>query len=43
MSRSIYLADAETKGIKAKLDSGVLNISVPRQDKSVKTEKIEIE
>ncbi|MDF2654274.1 MAG: heat shock protein Hsp20 [Bacillota bacterium] len=43
MSRSIYLADAETKGIKAKLDNGVLNISVPRQEKNVRTEKIEIE
>jgi len=43
MSRSIYLADAESKGIKAKLENGLLNISVPRQAKAVKAEKIEIE
>jgi HSP20 family protein len=43
MSRSIYLADADTKGIKAKLDNGVLNITVPRQEKAAKLEKIEIE
>ncbi|QOX62116.1 Hsp20/alpha crystallin family protein [Anoxybacterium hadale] len=43
MSRSIYLADAENKGIKAKLDNGVLNISIPRQEKFTKTAKIEIE
>jgi Molecular chaperone (small heat shock protein) len=43
MSRSIYLADADSKGIKAKLDNGVLNVSVPRQTKDIKTEKIEIE
>ena len=43
MSRSVYLADADTKGIKAKLDNGVLNITVPRQEKIVKAEKIEIE
>ncbi len=43
MSRSIYLEDADSKGIKAKLDNGVLNISVPRQEKTVKAERIEIE
>jgi HSP20 family protein len=43
MSRSIYLADADAKGIKAKMDNGVLNITVPRQEKSVKGERIEIE
>ncbi|MDF2999932.1 MAG: heat shock protein Hsp20 [Bacillota bacterium] len=43
MSRSIYLADAENKGIKAKLDNGVLNISIPRQEKFTKAAKIEIE
>ena len=43
MSRSIYLADADSKGIKAKLDGGLLSITVPRQEKSVKADKIEIE
>lgn len=43
MSRSIYLADAESNGIKAKLDNGILNITVPRQEKAVKSQKIEIE
>ena len=43
MSRSMYLADADTKGIKAKLENGVLNIVVPRQEKAVKAEKIAIE
>ncbi|HHU16734.1 MAG: Hsp20/alpha crystallin family protein [Anaerovoracaceae bacterium] len=43
MRRSMYLADAETKGIKAKLDNGVLSIIVPRQVQAVKPEKIEIE
>lgn len=43
MSRSVYLEDADVKGIKAKLDNGVLRITVPRQEKTVKSEQIEIE
>ncbi|MDD4565607.1 MAG: Hsp20/alpha crystallin family protein [Eubacteriales bacterium] len=43
MSRSMYLADAETKGIKAKLESGLLSVVVPRQVEAVKAEKINIE
>jgi len=43
MSRSVYLADAATDGIKAKLENGMLNINVPRQDQTVKSEKIAIE
>ncbi len=43
MSRSVYLADADSKGVKAKLDNGVLNIMVPRQEKVVNAKKIEIE
>jgi HSP20 family protein len=43
MSRSVYLADAGSKGIRAKLDNGVLKIIVPRQEKAVRAEKIEIE
>ena len=43
MGRSIYLEDAASTGIKAKLDNGVLNITVPRKEKTASTEKIEIE
>ncbi len=43
MSRSVYLEDADSNGIRAKLDNGVLNISVPRQEKAVRATKIEIE
>jgi HSP20 family protein len=43
MSRSIYLADADSKGIKAKLENGLLSITVPRQEKAAKAAKIEIE
>ena len=43
MSRSVYLADADAKGIKAKLDNGVLNITVPRQEKGARADRIEIE
>ena len=43
MSRSIYLADAESNGIKAKLENGVLSILVPRQDRANKMQRIEIE
>jgi HSP20 family protein len=43
MSRSIYLADADSQDIKAKLENGVLSISVPRQDKYYKAQRIEIE
>lgn len=43
MSRSIYLADAESRGVKAKLDNGLLSITVPRQEKAIRAERIEIE
>jgi HSP20 family protein len=43
MSRSVYLADADAKGIKAKLDNGVLNITVQRKEKGARAERIEIE
>lgn len=43
MSRSVYLADADSKGIKAKMNNGVLNITVPRQERTAKAERIEIE
>lgn len=33
MSRSIILSDADSSGIKAKLDNGVLTVTVPKQVK----------
>lgn len=44
MSRGIYLPDAIKEGIRAKLDNGVLKVTVPRQ-KSIgsDTKRIEIE
>jgi HSP20 family protein len=43
MRRSIYLADADTQGIKAKLDNGVLSITVPKTGKPDSSVKINIE
>lgn len=43
MSRSIYLADAKDKDIKAKLDNGVLKIIVPKKDSLKRSRRIEIE
>ncbi|WP_422486426.1 Hsp20/alpha crystallin family protein [Gudongella sp. DL1XJH-153] len=44
MSRSVYLADADSENIKAKLDDGVLTVRVPKLQKPEKeTNKIEIE
>ena len=43
MSRSIYLADADPDGIKAKMDNGVLTLTVQKQTKQISSKKIEIE
>lgn len=43
MSRSVYLADAQAEGIKAKLNDGVLNISVPKVDVNSRVLKVDIE
>lgn len=43
MSRSIYLADADPKGVRAKLDRGVLKISVQRHTNMEHSKRIEIE
>ena len=43
MSRSIYLADAKMKNIKASLDNGVLSISIPKESKPNHSMKINIE
>ena len=43
MSRSIYLADASNKDVKASLEDGILRISVPKQEKVDSSKRIEIE
>ena len=43
VQRSIYLADAQAEGIKAKLTDGVLNISIPKADKKEQQRSIVIE
>ncbi len=43
MSRSVYLGDAVSDGIKAKLDNGVLKVTVPRQKKVDNAKKIKID
>ena len=43
MSRGIYLGDASPEDIKAKLDNGVLTITVPKAKKQEVKSRIEIE
>ncbi len=43
MSRNIYLADSDSQGIKAKLENGVLVITVPKVAKAQTSIAIEIE
>ena len=43
MCRSIYLGDAASEGVKAKLEDGILKVTVPRQVKPASTKRIEIE
>lgn len=43
MSRSLLLADADDGGVKAKLDNGVLSITVPKKTKPDTKNIIEIE
>ncbi|MHB1485067.1 MAG: Hsp20/alpha crystallin family protein [Saccharofermentanales bacterium] len=43
MQRSVYLRDAKADGIKAKLDNGVLMITVPKEESKITNKKIEIE
>ena len=43
MSRAVYLADAEADGITAKLDGGILKVSVPRLKSAESTRRIEIQ
>ena len=41
-TRGVYLKDAATAGLSAKLDGGVLTINVPKQDEKVNVTKISI-
>ena len=43
MSRSIRLANAKLDEISAKLDNGILNITIPKAEKAVSSRKIDIE
>jgi HSP20 family protein len=42
-SRSVYLSDASGDDIKAKLDNGILCVTVPKARQEVKAHKIAIE
>ena len=42
-SRGVYLKDAETEGLSAKLDGGVLTINVPKQDAKANVTKVSID
>lgn len=43
MSRNLRLADAQLDEIKAKLENGVLMVTIPKQDKTSRIRKIGIE
>ena len=43
MSRSVYLADSTPDNIKAKMENGILAITVTKKEKSKNSHKIEIE
>lgn len=43
MSRKIFLADADSEGIKAKLEDGVLTLTIPKKEKPDNSINIEIE
>lgn len=43
MHRNIFLADSDAEGIKAKLENGVLAITVPKRKKPDNSVKIEID
>lgn len=42
-TRGIYLKDAATEGLSAKLDGGVLTVTVPKQDQKASVTKIAID
>lgn len=42
-TRGIYLKDAATAGLSAKLDNGILTVSVPKQDEKANVTKVTID
>ena len=42
-SRGVYLKDAATEGLSAKLEGGVLTINVPKQDEKANITKVSID
>ena len=42
-TRGVYLKDAATAGLTAKLDNGVLTVSIPKQDEKVNITKVTID
>ncbi|MDO5119639.1 MAG: Hsp20 family protein [Coriobacteriales bacterium] len=42
-SRGVYLKDASTSGLTAKLDGGILTVTVPKQDEKVNVTKVSID
>lgn len=43
LQRTIYLPDAKTEGITARMDNGVLSITVPKEEKMQNRRKIDIQ
>lgn len=42
-SRGVYLKDAATEGLSAKLEGGVLTVNVPKQDEKANVTKVSID
>ena len=43
MERSVYLVDAKAEGITAKMEDGVLHVTVPKQEKADNAHSIDVE
>ena len=43
MSRSVYLGDVDPDGVTAKLENGVLKVTVPSKASAEKSRRIEIQ
>ncbi|NLC66050.1 MAG: Hsp20 family protein [Clostridium sp.] len=43
MERNIYLEDADSEDIKARLDDGILNLTIPKKEEIDTSKRIEIE
>lgn len=42
MTRSVYLAEAKPDGVQAKLRNGVLQVIVPKEERSVRSVKVDV-